>query len=246
MLNPTFTATDPVLGRVAFRDRKRWLWAASVLYPLIPFTGIAGARAHRQRAVAGAAAGHRLHRRADPRRLVGRGPEQPARGGGAAARGRPLLPLADLRGGAAALRRADRLRRLGRHAGPAVVGLPRAGLRGRHHLGPGHQHRPRTRPQAHRARTMAGQAGAGGAGLRSLPRRAQPRPPSLRGHARRPCQRAHGRKHLPLRAARAARRHAPRLGAGSRAAAPAGPIDAGVCTTNCCSPMPSARCCRAR
>ena len=42
MLNPTFTATDPVLGRVSFRDRKRWLWALSVLYPLIPFTGIAG------------------------------------------------------------------------------------------------------------------------------------------------------------------------------------------------------------
>ena len=40
--NPTFTATDPVLGPVQFRDRKRWLWASSVIYPLIPFTGIAG------------------------------------------------------------------------------------------------------------------------------------------------------------------------------------------------------------
>ncbi len=78
--------------------------------------------AHRQPAVAGAAADHRLHRRPDPRCLAGRGPEQPARGGGAAARGRPLLPLADLRGGAAALPGADRLRRLGRHAGPARCG----------------------------------------------------------------------------------------------------------------------------
>ncbi len=42
MLNPTYTAIDPVLGRVAFRDRKRWWWALSVLYPLVPFTGIAG------------------------------------------------------------------------------------------------------------------------------------------------------------------------------------------------------------
>ena len=42
MLNPTFTASDPLLGPVQFRDRKRWLWASSVLYPLIPFTGIAG------------------------------------------------------------------------------------------------------------------------------------------------------------------------------------------------------------
>ena len=65
--------------------------------------------------------------------------------------------------------------------------------------------------------SLAGQAGAGGAGLRPLPRRAQPRPPPLRRHARRPCQLAHGRKHLPLRAARAARRHEARLGAGGRA-----------------------------
>ena len=42
MLNPTLVADDPVLGRVAFRDRKRWLWASSVIYPLIPFTGIVG------------------------------------------------------------------------------------------------------------------------------------------------------------------------------------------------------------
>ena len=149
--------------------------------------------------------------------------KQPARGGGAAARGRPLLPPAHLCGGAAALPGADRLRRLGRHAGPAAVGLPGAGLRGRHDLGPGHQHRPRAGPQAHGARSLAGQAGAGGAGLRPLPRRAQPRPPRVGGHARGPCQRAHGRKHLPLRAARAARRHAPRLGAGERTPAPRRP-----------------------
>ncbi len=42
MLNPTYTAHDPALGSVSFRDRKRWLWALSVLYPLVPFTGILG------------------------------------------------------------------------------------------------------------------------------------------------------------------------------------------------------------
>ena len=38
---PTYTATDPALGAVAYRDRKRRLWALSVVYPLVPFTGIA-------------------------------------------------------------------------------------------------------------------------------------------------------------------------------------------------------------
>ena len=42
MLNPTFTATDASGRSVSYRDRKRWLWASSVIYPLIPFTGIAG------------------------------------------------------------------------------------------------------------------------------------------------------------------------------------------------------------
>ncbi len=42
MLNPTYTADDPTLGRVDFRDRKRTLWALSVVYPLVPFLGIAG------------------------------------------------------------------------------------------------------------------------------------------------------------------------------------------------------------
>ena len=40
MGNPTYTATDVRLGHVSYRDRKRWLWALSVVYPLIPFTGI--------------------------------------------------------------------------------------------------------------------------------------------------------------------------------------------------------------
>ena len=42
MFNPTFVADDPLLGRVEFRDRKRALWALSVIYPLVPFLGIAG------------------------------------------------------------------------------------------------------------------------------------------------------------------------------------------------------------
>jgi len=36
-----YTADDPQLGRVTYRDRKRAWWLLSVVYPLIPFTGIA-------------------------------------------------------------------------------------------------------------------------------------------------------------------------------------------------------------
>jgi alkane 1-monooxygenase len=42
MLDPTFVAFDPLLGRVEFRDRKRALWALSVVYPLMPLLGIVG------------------------------------------------------------------------------------------------------------------------------------------------------------------------------------------------------------
>jgi alkane 1-monooxygenase len=33
-------ATDPEGGRIEYRDRKRWLWSMSVLFPLVPFLGI--------------------------------------------------------------------------------------------------------------------------------------------------------------------------------------------------------------
>jgi alkane 1-monooxygenase len=36
-----YTLQDPVLGRIAYRDRKRWWWTLSLVYPLIPFVGIA-------------------------------------------------------------------------------------------------------------------------------------------------------------------------------------------------------------
>jgi alkane 1-monooxygenase len=36
-----YVTDDPGLGRVAYRDRKRAWWALSVVYPLLPFTGIA-------------------------------------------------------------------------------------------------------------------------------------------------------------------------------------------------------------
>jgi alkane 1-monooxygenase len=36
-----YTADDPQLGQVTYRDRKRAWWLLSVVYPLIPFTGIA-------------------------------------------------------------------------------------------------------------------------------------------------------------------------------------------------------------
>jgi alkane 1-monooxygenase len=36
-----YVADDPQLGRVQYRDRKRWWWLLSVVYPLLPFTGMA-------------------------------------------------------------------------------------------------------------------------------------------------------------------------------------------------------------
>jgi alkane 1-monooxygenase len=36
-----YVAVDPQLGRVEYRDRKQWWWLLSVVYPLLPFLGIA-------------------------------------------------------------------------------------------------------------------------------------------------------------------------------------------------------------
>lgn len=36
-----YIAEDPQRGRVEYRDRKRWWWLLSVVYPLLPFIGIA-------------------------------------------------------------------------------------------------------------------------------------------------------------------------------------------------------------
>jgi alkane 1-monooxygenase len=36
-----YVAVDPQLGRVSYRDRKRAWWLLSVVYPLLPFTGMA-------------------------------------------------------------------------------------------------------------------------------------------------------------------------------------------------------------
>ena len=40
-MTPVYTVTDPQLGRVEYRDRKRWWWLLSVVYPLLPFAGMA-------------------------------------------------------------------------------------------------------------------------------------------------------------------------------------------------------------
>ncbi len=37
----SYHAIDPARGPVRYRDRKRWAWALSVIYPLMPFIGIA-------------------------------------------------------------------------------------------------------------------------------------------------------------------------------------------------------------
>ncbi len=36
-----YAADDPQLGRVTYVDRKRFWWMFSVVYPLMPFTGMA-------------------------------------------------------------------------------------------------------------------------------------------------------------------------------------------------------------
>ena len=40
MIRP-YAIEDQVLGRVTYRDRKRWWWLLSLVYPLMPFVGIA-------------------------------------------------------------------------------------------------------------------------------------------------------------------------------------------------------------
>ncbi|MFO1286878.1 MAG: hypothetical protein U1F49_10265 [Rubrivivax sp.] len=37
----TYTTTGPAGERITWRDRKRYAWALSVLWPLLPFTGLA-------------------------------------------------------------------------------------------------------------------------------------------------------------------------------------------------------------
>jgi len=36
-----YTIDDPQLGTISYRDRKRWWWMLSLVYPLMPFAGIA-------------------------------------------------------------------------------------------------------------------------------------------------------------------------------------------------------------
>ncbi len=36
-----YLSVGPDHQRVEYRDRKRWWWLLSVVYPLLPFTGIA-------------------------------------------------------------------------------------------------------------------------------------------------------------------------------------------------------------
>ena len=40
-MSQTYTIDDPRLGRITYRDRKRWWWMLSLVYPLMPFVGIA-------------------------------------------------------------------------------------------------------------------------------------------------------------------------------------------------------------
>jgi hypothetical protein len=222
-MSVTYTATTPDGREVRYRDRKRWAWMLSMLWPLMPFVGLA---AHHASGIEAALAlplliSYGLMPLLDA--LIGEDPNNPPEA---------VVPQLD----------ADRYYRWLTWATVplhfvALIGcawwagtqdlswwaLPAAGLCRRHRCRPGAEYRARTRPQAQPAGTVAGTAGAGGAGLRALHGRARPRPPPLGGHARGPRQCPHGRVDLPLRAARAARRHPPRLGAGVAA-----PVGAGV------------------
>ena len=40
-MSKLYVALDPLLGRTEYRDRKRWWWMLSVVYPLLPFAGMA-------------------------------------------------------------------------------------------------------------------------------------------------------------------------------------------------------------
>ena len=40
-MSTTYVAVDAVRGRIEYTDRKRHWWLLSVVWPLIPFTGIA-------------------------------------------------------------------------------------------------------------------------------------------------------------------------------------------------------------
>ncbi len=40
-MSRTYTIDDPQMGRITYRDRKRWWWMLSLVYPLMPFVGIA-------------------------------------------------------------------------------------------------------------------------------------------------------------------------------------------------------------
>jgi len=40
-LTRLYAIDDPQLGRITYRDRKRWWWMLSLVYPLMPFVGIA-------------------------------------------------------------------------------------------------------------------------------------------------------------------------------------------------------------
>ena len=40
-MSKVYAADDPQLGRVTYRDRKRFWWSLSVVYPLLPFVGMA-------------------------------------------------------------------------------------------------------------------------------------------------------------------------------------------------------------
>ena len=40
-MTKVYVANDPQLGRIEYRDRKRAWWLLSVVYPLMPFVGMA-------------------------------------------------------------------------------------------------------------------------------------------------------------------------------------------------------------
>ena len=212
--------------RRAGRDRKRYLWPAGLLVPLLPLLAawLAGDGGWVGWWFAGPIVVFGVIPLLDT--AFGRDTSNPPEACGAVARGRPVLPVVHLAVPAAAVRRVP-VGGAARGPGRPVGGrLRRPGADGGHGRRHRHQHRPRARAQAGPARAPAVEGGTGAERLRPLLRRAQPRPPRQRVDARGSGQRPARRVVLAVPAPH--RRRQPALGLVARGGGPGPQGPAGV------------------
>ena len=123
---------DPV-----YRDRKRWAWLLSVVFPLLPLLGVwlHHVSGWEIALVVQMVISYGFMPILDA--LIGEDLNNPPEAGR-----RPLLPLADLGNRAAAFRDPDRLCLVGWHAASVVVGICDPGLQRRCRGRSGAEHRP--------------------------------------------------------------------------------------------------------